>query len=130
MFEDAARARGLFSDKKFWMTTVIEAFEVKKNLQQRIRWLSIFLATAALKQPAKILDYILKLKSDWLVNTRVPNSSIDQRRQYVLSAIEWYLRADGVKPDEFSDDLNFKTACEKIGLPRPENINFEMDANV
>ena len=130
MFEDAARARGLFSDEKFWMTTVIEAFEVKKNLQQRIRWLSIFLATAALKQPAKILDYILELKSDWLVNTRVSNSSLDRRRQYVLSAIEWYLRADGVKPDEFSDDDNFKTACEKIGLPRPANINFEIDANV
>jgi hypothetical protein len=126
MFDEAARARGLFDNDEIWTRTVEEAFASTKNLRQRIRWLAIFLATAGLPNPTKILDYVLGLKSDWLINSRVAKESMDKKRQYVLTAMEWFLRADGLRPDENPYEDCHKTACEQIGLPRPEN--FKMSA--
>ncbi|KAL3068642.1 hypothetical protein niasHS_016746 [Heterodera schachtii] len=124
-FIDAAKARGLMVDNILWKNTIIEAFETKKTARQCIRWLAVFFATANLTSPTELLDEILQMPNNWLVNTRVAGASLEDRRQYVLRALEWFLREHGVEPDDQPrTDGTFETACEHIGLPRPPNINI------
>ncbi|KAL3072091.1 hypothetical protein niasHT_036318 [Heterodera trifolii] len=119
-FIEAAKARGLLSDNDLWMNTIMEAFQTKKSIRQRIRWLAVFFATANLSSPTTILDSILKDADNWLVNTSVAKASADDQKQYVLRAMEWFLLANGITPDsEPREDGSFESACEHIGLPRP-----------
>jgi hypothetical protein len=128
-FVEAARARGLLEDNALWLRTVEEAFNDKTTIRRRIRWLAMFLSTANLTNPTEILDAVLGMKHDWLINTEVAKKSLDERRQYVLRNIEWFLRANGIRPDEFPrDDDTFESCCEHIGLPRPEGL--EIDATL
>uniref|UniRef100_A0A914H4I5 ATP-dependent DNA helicase n=1 Tax=Globodera rostochiensis TaxID=31243 RepID=A0A914H4I5_GLORO len=127
-FVEAAKARGLLVDNILWKRTIIEAFATKKSARQRIRWLAVFFATSNLANPAELLDEILQLPDNWLVNTRVAGSNLDERRQYVLRALEWFLRAHGVEPDDLArPDGSFETACEHIALPRPVDITINRE---
>lgn len=124
-FVDAARARGLLKDDSMWIETVKEVFGQKSTVGKRIRWLAMFLATANVENPKELLDEILQLRDNWLVGTRAANKSLDDRRQYVLQNIEWFLRANGVRPDDAPDENGeYQSACEYIRLPRPKNIQI------
>jgi hypothetical protein len=125
-FVEAARARGLLEDNALWLRTVEEAFNDKTTIRRRIRWLAMFLSTANLTNPTEILDAVLRMKHDWLVNTRVARESHEVKRQYVLRNIEWFLRANGIRPDEMPrDDDTFESCCEHIGLPRPDGLEID-----
>uniref|UniRef100_A0A914GSI1 ATP-dependent DNA helicase n=1 Tax=Globodera rostochiensis TaxID=31243 RepID=A0A914GSI1_GLORO len=124
-FVDAARARNLMSDMTIWLNTIKEAFNTKKSIKQRIRWLAVFLATANLTNGAALLEEIMKDANNWLVSTKVAKASPEQQLQYVLRALEWFLLANGIRPDtESREDGTYETACEHIGLPRPEGIHI------
>ncbi|KAL3115636.1 hypothetical protein niasHT_016554 [Heterodera trifolii] len=115
-FVEAAKAHGLFVDNILWKNTIVEAFETKKSARQCIRWLAAFFATANLSNPSELLDEIIQMPNNWLVNTKVARSSIGERRQYVLRALEWFLRAHGIEPDDFPrDDGSYETACNELG---------------
>lgn len=124
-FVDAARARGLLKDDSMWIDTVKEVFGEKTTVGKRMRWLAMFLATVNVDNPTELLDEILKLPENWLVGTTAANKSLDARRQYVLQNIEWFLRANGVRPDDAPDENGlYQSACEYIRLPRPTNIQI------
>jgi len=127
-FVDAARARGLLKDMKLWKDTVEEAFRSIGTVQKRIRWLAMFFASTNLTEPNKMLDTILGLPDAWMAPTSLVGKSLNDRRQFVLRAMEWYLRANGVRPDEVErEDGTWESACEHIGLMRPEGINVTPD---
>lgn len=124
-FEEAAIARGLFVDNEIWKRTLEEAFLTKKKASQRIRWLAVFFASANLRHPEELLDYILDLPENWLFGTKVASRSKEERKSYVLRSIEWFLRAHGVMPDDEPDmDGRQKSSCEKVGLPRPADLTI------
>uniref|UniRef100_A0A183BTU6 ATP-dependent DNA helicase n=1 Tax=Globodera pallida TaxID=36090 RepID=A0A183BTU6_GLOPA len=127
-FAAAARARNLMSDMTIWLKTIREAFNTKKRINQRLRWLAVFFATANLTSPGLLLDEIMQDANKWLVSTKVSKAPHDQQLQYVLRALEWFLLANGIRPDtECREDGTFETACERIGLPRPEGIYMTAD---
>lgn len=122
-FAEAARARGLLGDNRIWRQTILEAFRSKKSIRQQMRWLAVFFATANLRDPSVLLDVVLDIKPgeiDWLGKTRVGVTEIgsEERKQYVLRNLEVFLRLNGVRPDEVKKN----TACEQIGLPRPDHV--------
>uniref|UniRef100_A0A914M1P1 ATP-dependent DNA helicase n=3 Tax=Meloidogyne TaxID=189290 RepID=A0A914M1P1_MELIC len=125
-FLDAAKARGLMSDDVIWRRTIQEAFDSNKRVQQRIRWLAMFFGSTNLTNPTALLDYVIQLPEDWLYGTRVAQLDFEARRDYVLCNMEWFLRANGIRPDEIErDDGTFETACERIRLPRPSLRNIQ-----
>uniref|UniRef100_A0A914H6D2 Helitron helicase-like domain-containing protein n=1 Tax=Globodera rostochiensis TaxID=31243 RepID=A0A914H6D2_GLORO len=127
-FVDAARARNLMSDMTIWLNTIKEAFNTKKSIKQRLRWLAVFLATANLTNGAALLEEIMKDANKWLVSTKVGKAPPEQQLQYVLRALEWFLLANGIRPDtECREDGTYETACEHIGLPRPEGVHMTAD---
>ena len=124
-FVDAAIARKLLKDEKIFEQTANEAFATKRTVRQRIRWLAVFFSVSMLSEPSKMLDHLLKLRDNWLVGTRVAGQSLEVRRQYVLRAMEFYLRVNGVRPSDVArEDGTFESACERICLPRPEGLNI------
>lgn len=128
-FEEAARARDLMEDSEMWINTIEEVFREKTTIAKRIRWLAMFFATANLKNPKEILDRLLRLPQHWLVGTSVAGKSYLHRQQYVLRNLEWFLRHQGIQTDYLvRDDGTYESACERIGLPRPED--FYMDKNL
>ncbi|KAL3096906.1 hypothetical protein niasHT_028962 [Heterodera trifolii] len=122
-FVAAAEERGLLTDEDLWMKTIDDAFRMKKSIRQRIRWLAVFFATANLACPCKILDKVLVHADKWLVKTSVEKASAEEQKQYVLHAMEWFLLANGITPDsEPREDGTYESACEHIGLPRPQGL--------
>ena len=85
----------------------------------------MFFATANLANPTELLDYAIRLPQEWLIGPRFAGMDFDARRNYVLCQIEWFLRANGIRPDDLRrDDDTYESACERIGLPRPEGIQI------
>ncbi|KAL3075367.1 hypothetical protein niasHT_033597 [Heterodera trifolii] len=122
-FVAAAENRGLLTDEDLWMKTIDDAFRMKKSIRQRIRWLAVFFATANLASPCTILDKILITPDKWLLKTSVAKASPEEQKQYVLHAMEWFLLANGITPDsEPREDGTYESACEHIGLPRPQGL--------
>lgn len=106
-----------------WLNTALDAFNVKKTVYQRIRWLAVFFKTVMLNNPIWVLDQLLQHRSDFLINTRVAKESYEAKKEYVLTAMEWFLRANGVMPDDTRrKDGTFQSACEYVGLPRPQKM--------
>ncbi|KAL3096458.1 hypothetical protein niasHS_004420 [Heterodera schachtii] len=127
-FVEAAQARGLLNDNELWMRTIREAFATKKRPKQCIRWLAVFFATANLSKPTALFDYVMEISNTWLTVPSLNNASPDAKRQYVLHALEWFLLANDVHPDsDQREDGTFETACEKIGLPRPDGVQLSKD---
>ncbi|KAL3110848.1 hypothetical protein niasHT_014785 [Heterodera trifolii] len=127
-FVEAAQARGLLNDNELWMRTIREAFATKKRPKQCIRWLAVFFATANLSKPTDLFDYVMEISNTWLTVPALNNASPDVKRQYVLRALEWFLLANDVHPDsDQREDGTFETACEKIGLPRPDEVQLSKD---
>ncbi|KAL3084144.1 hypothetical protein niasHS_008613 [Heterodera schachtii] len=54
-FIEAAKARGLLSDNDLWMNTITDAFQTKKSIRQRIRWLAISM------QNKDVLEFVDRL---------------------------------------------------------------------
>lgn len=124
-FLQAARARGLMEDDQMWERTIVEAFTTQVRLGQRIRYLAVFFATTRLNEPIKLLETIMALPTQWLTTPILARATPAERLNYVLKNLEWFLRATGVRPDdEPDDDGNYESACEHIGLPRPEGFNI------
>uniref|UniRef100_A0A183C0C5 ATP-dependent DNA helicase n=1 Tax=Globodera pallida TaxID=36090 RepID=A0A183C0C5_GLOPA len=127
-FVTAAQARGLLSDNELWKRTIREAFDTKKTAKRCIRWLAVFFATANLTKPTELLDYVLQIADQWLTVPRLANASLDAKQQYVLRSLEWFLLANGVRPcPDKRPDGTYESACEHIGLPRPEGVTLSKD---
>lgn len=117
--------RGLISDNAIWENIALEAFGIKRSLYQRLNWLAVFLLTARISDSAALLDDIIRNKNDWLIQTSVSGKSLHEKRQYVLQKLEWFLRVNGAQPDDLErEDGSFETACESIGLPRPDHFTI------
>uniref|UniRef100_A0A183BNP0 ATP-dependent DNA helicase n=1 Tax=Globodera pallida TaxID=36090 RepID=A0A183BNP0_GLOPA len=127
-FLTAAQARGLLSDNELWKRTIREAFDTKKTAKKCIRWLAVFFATANLTKPTELLEYVMEIADQWLTVPRLTNTSLDAKQQYVLRSLEWFLLANGVRPcpDKRADET-YESACEHIGLPRPEGVALSKD---
>ncbi|KAL3088235.1 hypothetical protein niasHS_009532 [Heterodera schachtii] len=127
-FVEAAQAKGLLNDNELWMRTIREAFGTKKRPKQCIRWLAVFFATANLSKPLELFDYVMEISNTWLTVWSLNNATPEAKRQYVLRALEWFLLANGVHPDvDEREDGTFQSACEKIGLPRPDGVQLTKD---
>ncbi|KAL3108761.1 hypothetical protein niasHT_019248 [Heterodera trifolii] len=126
-FVEAAKAHGLFVDNILWKNTIVEAFETKKSARQCIRWLAVFFATANLSNPSELLDEIIQMPNNWLVNTKVAGSSIGERRQYVLRALEWFLRAHGIEID--GKKLEFDCKINRLFMVTGEEIDHISQIN-
>ncbi|KAL3106584.1 hypothetical protein niasHT_018226 [Heterodera trifolii] len=127
-FVEAAQAKGLLNDNELWMRTIREAFGTKKRPKQCIRWLAVFFATANLSKPMELFDYVMEISNTWLTVWSLNNATPEAKRQYVLRALEWFLLANGVHPDaDEREDGTFQSACEKIGLPRPDGVQLTKD---
>uniref|UniRef100_A0A183BU32 ATP-dependent DNA helicase n=1 Tax=Globodera pallida TaxID=36090 RepID=A0A183BU32_GLOPA len=127
-FLAAAQARGLLSDNELWKRTIREAFDTKKSAKKCIRWLAVFFATANLTKPTDLLDYVMEIADQWLTVPRLANTSLDVKQQYVLRSLEWFLLANGVRPcPDKRPDGTYESACEHIGLPRPEGVALTKD---
>ncbi|KAL3121183.1 hypothetical protein niasHT_006212 [Heterodera trifolii] len=127
-FVEAAQSRGLLNDNELWMRTIREAFATKKRPKQCIRWLAVFFATANLSKPMDLFDYVMEISNTWLTVWSLNNATPEAKRQYVLRALEWFLLANGVHPDaDEREDGTFQSACEKIGLPRPDGVQLTKD---
>jgi hypothetical protein len=128
-FVEAARARHLLNDDALWQNTVRDALIQLKNLNQRIRWLAMFFTTTRLKEPEQMLEYAINIQGDFLINTSVAKKSFNDKKQFVLRQMEWFLRAFGITPDDVPrPDGTYESACEQIGLPRPAHMP-PMDQN-
>lgn len=125
-FVESATARGLLADNQIWRRIIDDHLRTTRTIRQRLRWLAVFFATANLPNPIEIFDELMAPANiHWLVSSRVANSSAAVQRQYVLQALEWFLRANGIRPDDLErDDGTYETACEHIGLPRPEGCEL------
>lgn len=128
-FLEAARARNLLSDITLWRRVIDEHMSTKRTLRQRLRWLAVFFASSNMMHAAELLDdFMQNDKNDWLVNSKVAQQPIDVQKEYVLRALEWFLRATGVRPDTTRRvDGTMESACERIGLPRPKGCELNTD---
>lgn len=120
-FIDAARARHLLEDEDIWYQTAMEAFQHMKRISQRMRWLAVFFATVRLRSPEILLYKLIMTSTELLLDTSVARKSNQEKKEYVLRSLEWFLRAHGILPDVY-DYGEFETACQHVGLPAPQQV--------
>lgn len=122
-FWEAAIGRGLCADDTLWKATVADAMRNTRTRGMRIRWLAVFLSNIQVTKAQEILDE----NWEYLINEK-SSRPIAQQKQHVLRRFEFILRRNGVHPSEIPDEEgNYKSACEQIGLSRPEGLDLSPD---
>lgn len=131
-FMDSAIEKGLMTDDSKLDETIHEAMREIRSLTERIRWFAVFIANQIPKDPNKLLENHFDSLSMW------PNMTVEAKKERLLKRIEIILRIHGIRPDDGNLKLFYldykisvnKSACEKVGLPRPKNFEMTMQDDI